>query len=253
MVNDIVFEGIHSGDAAAVAHTVQAIGRATVTNGLHDWLSAHAGEPVAPPGNVLDEQLRSFHKVLGLRDFLLAYVRRGLAEDGVAAFTAETPAPWTFGCHTLAVLFPSDRDVRQVLLDVHDRFQRAGRSVNWPLRMLNAGRFHGSDVDALRAAALDATDPLAAQAAADGLAMTLTDDGLRALVGALDRNDAAVADIALAVGSFGPRALPHADRLREVANRQFDSAAVEDSLAKVAANMKTIASKPANRPKEPRQ
>ena len=242
VVNDIVFEGIHSRDAAAVAHTVEAIGRATVTHGLREWLSAHAGEQVAPPGNVLDEQLRSFHKVLGLRDFLLAHVRRGLAKDGVAAFAAQTPAAWTFGCHTLAVLFPSDRDVRQVLLDLHDQFQRAGRSVNAPLRMLNAGRFHGSDVDALRAAALNDADPLAAQAAAHGLAMTLTDAGLGALAGALDRTDAAVADVALAVGSFGARALPHADRLRTLANRdEFATAAVQESIAKAAATMRMIA------------
>ena len=32
-VNDIVFKGIHSGDPAIVAHTVEAIGRATVANG----------------------------------------------------------------------------------------------------------------------------------------------------------------------------------------------------------------------------
>ena len=242
VVNDIVFEGIHSRDAAAVAHTVEAIGRATVTHGLREWLSAHAGEQVAPPGNVLDEQLRSFHKVLGLRDFLLAHVRRGLAKDGVAAFAAQTPAAWTFGCHTLAVLFPSDRDVRQVLLDLHDQFQRAGRSVNAPLRMLNAGLFHGSDVDALRAAALDDADPLAAQAAAHGLAMTLTDAGLGALAGALDRTDAAVADVALAVGRFGARALPHADRLRTLANRdEFATAAVQESIAKAAATMRMIA------------
>ena len=254
-VNDIVFEGIHSGDPAAIARTVEAIGRATVANGLRDWLSAHAGRQVASPGNALDEQTRSFHKVLGLRDFLLAYVRGGLAEDGVAAFSARTsearkPAAWTFGCHTLAVLFPGDREVRRVLVRLHDEFQRAGRGVNGPLRMLNAGRFHGGDVDALRTAALEDADPLAAQAAAQGLAMTLTDAGLRALAGALERPDAALADIAEAIGRFGTRALPHRARLRELANRGgVSSAAVEDSLAKVAADMGVIA---AARPRQSR-
>ena len=219
-VNDIVFEGIHSGDPDAIAHTVEAIGRATVANGLRDWLSAHAGRRVAPPGNALDEQTRSFHKVLGLRDFLLAYVRDGLAEDSVAAFAARTPearapAAWTFGYHALAVLFPGDREVRRMLVRLHDEFQRAGRSVDGPLRMLNAGRFHGGDVDALRIAALEGADPLAVQAAARGLAMTLTDAGLRTLAGALDRPDAALADIAEAIGRFGTRALPHRGRLRD--------------------------------------
>ena len=251
-VNDIVFQGIYSGDAAAVAHTVKAIGRATVTRDLRDWLSLHAQRKVAPPGNVLGEQMRSFHKVLGLRDFLLAYVRRGMMEDGAAAFAAEKPAAWTFGCHTLAVLFPSDREVRQVLLALHDEFQRAGRSVNGPLRMLNAGRFYGSDVDALRTAALHDADPLAAQAAAQGLAMTLTDEGLGALAGALERRDAALADVAQAIGSFGARALPHRDQLGELANRGgFTSAAAERSLAKVVANMGTIAATLAKQPAHP--
>lgn len=251
-VNDIIFEGIYSGDAAAVAHTVKAIGRATVTHGLRDWLSLHAQRKVAPPGNALGEQMRSFDKVLGLRDFLLAYVRRGMMEDGVAAFAAEKPPAWTFGCHTLAVLFPSDREVRQVLLALHDEFQRAGRSVNGPLRMLNAGRFYGSDVDARRTAALHDADPLAAQAAAQGLAMTLTDEGLRALAGTLERRDDAVADVAQAIGMFGARALPNRDRLRELANRGgFTSAAVEDSLAKVVANMGTIAATLPEQPADP--
>ena len=241
-VNDIVFQGIYSGDAAAVAHTVKAIGRATVTHSLRDWLSLHAQRKVAPPGNVLGEQMRSFDKVLGLRDFLLAYVRRGMADDGVAAFAAEKPPAWTFGCHTLAVLFPSDREVRQVLLALHDEFQQPGHNVNGPLRMLNAGRFYGSDVDARRTAALHNANPLAAQAAAQGLAMTLTAEGLQALVGTLERRDAAAADVAQAIGMFGARALPHRDQLRELANRGgFTSAAVEDSLAKVVANMGTIA------------
>ena len=118
----------------------------------------------------------------------------------------------------------------------------SGRGVNGPLRMLNAGRFHGGDVDALRAAALEDADPLVAQAAAQGLAMTLTDAGLRALAGALDRPDAALADIAEAIGRFGTRALPHRARLRELANRGgVSSAAVDDSLAKVAVNMGVIA------------
>ena len=253
-VNDIVFEGIHSGDPAAVAHAVKAIGRATVTNGLRDWLSAHAGRQVAPPGNVLDEQMRRFHNVLGLRDFLLAYVRRGLAEDGVAAFAARTPAAWTFGCHTLAVLFPGDREVRRLLRDLHDAFQRAGRSVNGPLRMLNAGRFYGADVDALRVAALANGGPLAAQAAAEGLAMTLTDDGLSALVDALERTDGALPDIAVAIGRFGVRALPHHDRLRDLANDvDFASERVKDGIAKVVANMGVIAAKRTKEPAERRR
>lgn len=126
----------------------------------------------------------------------------------------------------------------------------SGRGVNGPLRMLNAGRFHGGDVDALRAAALEDADPLAAQAAAQGLAMTLTDAGLRVLAGALERPDAALADIAEAIGRFGARALPHRARLRELANHGgFPSAAVEDSLAKVAADMDVIA---AARPRQSR-
>lgn len=246
-VNDIVFEGINSGDPAAVAHTVAAIGRATVTHELRDWLSGHAGREVAPPGNALGDQMRSFHKVLGLRDHLLAYVSRGLAEDGVAAFEAQPPLAWTFGCHTLAVLFPNDRDVRRLLLDLHGEFQRAGRNVNGPLRMLNAGRFYGREVDALRAAALDDADPLAARAGAQGLAMTLTDAGLLALVAALDRRDAAVAEIARAIGRFGARALPHDERLRELAGHGKFPSAVKASIAKVAANMSLIRSKPSNR------
>ena len=250
-VNDIVFEGINSGDAAAVAHTVKAIGRATVTHGLRDWLSVHAQREVAPPGNVLGEQMRSFHTVLGLRDFLLAYVRRGMAADGVAAFAAATSPAWTYGCHTLAVLFPSDREVRRVLLALHDDFRDAGRSVNGPLRMLNAGRFYGSDVDARRAAALADADPLAAQAAAQGLVMTLTDDGLRALAGALERADAALPDVAQAIGRFGVRALPHRARLRELANRGgFASAAMESRIAKVVANMDVIAATLPQQPAE---
>ena len=240
-VNDIVFEGILSGDAEAIARTVRAIGVATVAGGLRDWLSAHAGEEVARP-NALDEQRRSFHKVLGLRDFLLAYVRRGLAEEGVAAFAAETPAAWTFGFHTLAVLFPGDVEVRRVLLDLHAQLERTKRSVNGPLRMLNAGRFYGADVDALRKAALNGADPLAAQAGAEGLAMTLTDDGLGALVGALGRTDAALAGIVDAIGRFGVRALPHNARLLELAEGgPFESAAVQQTVEEVAANMGVIA------------
>ena len=249
-VNDIVFEGIHSGDAEAIAHTVRAIGVATVAGGLRDWLSAHAGEEVArrkprwSPArpNAVDDQLRSFHKVLGLRDFLLAYVRRGLAEEGVAAFAAETPPAWTFGFHTLAVLFPGDVEVRRVLRDLHAEMERTKRSVNGPLRMLNAGRFHGADVDALRKAALNGADPLAAQAGAEGLAMTLTDDGLGALVGALGRTDAALAGIVDAIGRFGVRALPHNARLLELAEGgPFESAAVQQTVEEVAANMGVIA------------
>ena len=239
-VNNIVFEGIHSGDPAAVAHTVGAVGRATVTNGLRAWLSAHARQQPQPPGNALGDQMRSFHKVLGLRDFLLAYVRRGMADIGVADFRSQTPSAWTYGFHTLAVLFPSDREVRRTLLELHGELQRAGHSVAGPLRMLNAGRFYGDEVDALRAAALKAGDPLAAQAAARGLAMTLTDAGLAALVDALARRDAALADIAQAIGSFGVRARPHRDRLRTLAERpEFASTPVGDRIAQVVANLHT--------------
>lgn len=185
-MNDIVLAGMHSGDEAVVRRTVDTI---TLETQMVVARQGHIERPFSTErAAALREGLhrtRDFPAVPGLRDFLLDYVRQGVAKDGWGAavaprdFESEDMAErpdWDAGPGALLTYFPGDPEVEKLLLE----FYRA-------------------------------------------------------------------------IGSFGPRALPHAERLRELANRQFESAAVEDSLAKVAANTKTIASKPANQPKEPRQ
>ena len=127
--------------------------------------------------------------------------------------------PWMLSVSALAVYFPGDAGVRDLVLDMGRCLDAAGatRSI---LPLLAVGRFRGDAVEDWRIANLAHPDPVKAGWAARGLCWSLTDAGLAALAKRLGRGDEALAEIVEAIARHGARAVPHLPALRSLENRR---------------------------------
>ena len=208
---DATFAGLHSADPAVVEQTVIAIGFyaniVTQRNRPHFAPPERAEELI----EVMDPRTRELAKVPGLRGFLLSYARRGLnpaaCGDLGAQRIAERP-PWMYAVGVLALYFPGNPEVRDLVLDMGQCLDDAnvGQSI---LPLLAIGRFRGNAVERWRIAKLSQANPMKAGWAARGLGWSQTEEGLEALAKHLSRRDEALAEVVEAIACYGERAAPH--------------------------------------------
>ena len=241
---DATFAGLHSADPAVVEQTVIAIGFYANIVAQRNW-PHFAPERAEKLIEVMDPRTRRLAKVPGLRGFLLSYARRGLnpasCRDLGGQRIAERP-PWMYAVGALAVYFPANSEVRDLVLDMGQCLDDAnvGQSI---LPLLAIGGFRGNAVERWRIAKLSQADPMKAGWAARGLGWSQTEEGLQALAKHLSRRDEALAEVVDAIACYGGRAAPHlpalqalsmqATSLPEAARTRIASAT--DKVAKLAA------------------
>ena len=242
---DATFAGLHSADPAVVEQTVIAIGFyaniVTQRNRPHFAPPERAEELI----DIMDPRTRRLDKVPGLRGFLLSYARRGLnpaaCGDLGAQRIAERP-PWMFAAGTLAVYFPGNPEVRDLVLDMGQCLDDANVAQSI-LPLLAIGRFRGEAVERWRIAKLSQANPVKAGWAARGLGWSQTEEGLEALAKHLSRRDEALAEIVDAIACYGGRAAPHLPALRALSTQATNLpeaarariASATDKVAKLAA------------------
>ncbi len=228
-MNDIVFRGIHSGDDEVVRRTVEDVAFEALMVGHRRSGIEHAvgAERVAALREGL-HQTRSFGNVPGLRDFLLDYVREGVSKDGWAAvdpaLVGERPV-WASVLGALLTYFPGDPAVEELLLEYYNALQSLRPDLaGHALHLLNVGQFASAELLATRIEALEHPAASVAGAAATGLGLTRTDEGLAALGAGLGRRDEALGEIVYATLAYGARAGPYLPTLRELRRREKELA-----------------------------
>ena len=219
--NEVVSQGLFSGNPRLVRLTLEAMGAHALTRG--------AAEPVVE---------RNFAAVPQLKGFLTAHWHTKLAEEGgilgladqdvIAGHVREALVngdnPWVAMVtfipdlsiipRVLASNFPGDEDVYELLWEFHSLIQAAPQADGWMLRVFNEGRFKTLEVDQLRIDSIDADDMLTFLGAAKGLAMSRPQRGLEPLVSALLRNndDLRERHLVNALVAYGPEAIPLLDK-----------------------------------------
>lgn len=222
-VLDVVFDGLHSDAPAVVEQTLFAVGFYADLVAQRDW--PDYADPVYGEKKLrelMDIRTRQLGEVPGLRGFLQSHAERGMNPASCRSLgerdDPEKPS-WMLSVAALAVYFPGDAGVRDLVLEMGRCLDTAGadRSI---LPLLAIGRFRGDAVEDWRVAKLTHPDPVVASWAARGLCWSLTDAGLAALVERLGREDEALAEIVEAVACHGARAVPHLPALRSLENRR---------------------------------
>ena len=243
-VLDTVFAGLTSADAEVVERTIFTVGFYANVIAQRDW-PAYAPARGEHLRKIMDTRTRRLEKVPGLKGFLLAHARAGMSPASCRE-RAERRSPewpsWMLSIAALAVYFPGNAEVRDLILDMGRCLEaaEAGQSI---LPLLAVGRFRGEAVEDWRIAKLTHPDPIKAGWAAQGLCWTLTDTGLAALAERLAHADkAGVADEALAevvdaIACHGVRAGPHLPALRSLADRALP----EETLARIASATAKVA------------
>ncbi len=233
--NEKIAELIFSGDSEKVDEGISLL----IT--FVEYLNWHSRAREHPP------VLRDFAAIPGLKEFLLWYWRKNVQVSGgtpprftppvdvgpeeeleilqdVEKFkdwlASDEPPPWTDIPYVLAVVFPGDEEVHEVIWENYDPSQPGGT-----LNALTLGRFTTPEATALRIDALFAErdDFLAhfSSSAAKGLGQCQSDEGFRALVERMEQLD----DIHLAsfvveaIVSYGTKALTYKDKLKQIGKR----------------------------------
>ena len=248
-VLDTVFAGLSSGDPRILEGTVFAVGSYAWVIAQRDWPS-HAPKDGEWLVKIMDTRTRRLEKVPGLKGSLLAYARGGMNPASCRARAAQPGPdwpPWMLSVAALAVYFPGNAQVRDLVLDM-GRCLDAAEADQSILPLLAAGRFRGEAVEDWHAAKLTHPDPVKAGWAAQGLCWTLTDTGLAALVDHLPRADGALAEVVDAIACHGVRAAPHLPALRSLAHRQLPEATLA-RIASATLKVETLASRSATPPR----
>ena len=190
---------------------------------------------------------RDFASISGLKEFLIWRWREEIREsDGIPPrfqaspdvdvedeleimqdvekfkewMNATKPPAWITIPFILAVVFPGDSEVHEVIWESHDPSQPGGT-----LNALTMGRFTTPEATALRIEALfaESDDFLAhfSANAARGLGRCQTDEGFHALVRRMEGlNEILLASIVVeAIVAYGTKALAHRDELTKIGAR----------------------------------
>ena len=206
-INDLIFAGLHSDNPKVVDLTIAAMHR---ESRYRDMRGQNLHEEAREE---LGERERDIVRVPGVRDFLIDYAKDGLARHG---WKAVDPLDfyqrnvWRLVFGMLTTYFPGDHEVRRLLRESLVENPEAGDRQHAMMYFLNAGLFVDDEADALRLTLLADSDPITAGAAARGLAMSHSDEGLRAMARAsTSRRDEALPEIATAMATYGAPAAPH--------------------------------------------
>lgn len=171
---------------------------------------------------------RRFEEIPQLRDYLIAFWHKKVAEEGLpeppmdraidsdenpSAYLAEVMPPWRLIPTILVINFPGDAKVHTFL--VEDLAPLVGVEDHTLLPLFNAGRFKTPEADAVRRAHLspDTAHGFFAMATR-GLAMSRPEGGIEALIAAIQANKSSPARETLiveAIVSYGPEAIPLLD------------------------------------------
>ena len=206
-INDLIFAGLHSNNPKVVDLTIAAMHR---ESRYRDMRGQNLHEEARKE---LGERERDIVRVPGIRDFLIDYAKDGLERHGWKAvdpldFSQRNVWRLVFGM--LTTYFPGDHEVRRLLRESLVENPEAGDRQHAMMYFLNAGLFVDDEADDLRLTLLADSDPVTAGAAARGLAMSHSDEGLRAMARAsTSRRDEALPDIAAAMATYGAPAAPY--------------------------------------------
>ena len=248
-VLDIVFAGLSSKDPVVLERTVFAVGLYAHLIAKRDWPS-HAPTRGEWLVKTMDSRTRRLEKVPGLKGFLLAYARGGMSPASCRERAARPDADWPtwmLSVAAMAVYFPGNAEVRDLLLDMGRCLDAAGANES-VLPLLAAGRFRGEAVEDWHVAKLTHPDPVRAGWAAQGLCWTLTDTGLAALVDHLPRTaeapaaDGILAEVVEAIACHGVRAAPHLPALRSLAGGRLPES-TRARIASATSKLATLASR----------
>ena len=212
-IGRIVSEGISSTDSKIVDATVTAIVAESLAQELQHW-TQHIGPASANNGVMVPERGRQLNEVAGLRDHLLESAGKHMRRVDP---TIDFGFPLWMGCLTaLAVHFPGDPFVHDLLLDSMDDIGDVKGLHNVVLRSLNVGLFDTEAADEIRLNSLQHGSPSIVIHAARGIALTRPKDGLQALVSNLGRRDGALFHIVEAIESYGSDAALYVERLKSL-------------------------------------
>ena len=213
--NELVSEGLFSGDPRLVRLTLEA-------------LAAHShGQRL---GTVVG---RDFSKVPQLKEFLTEHWRKRISEGDLSRTiedmgdyldrTPRTDEPhsmfvrgvanirdWVLIPSILAASFPGDEHVHDLLWEYYSLSQDVPLD-GWILGFFNEGRFTTPEVDRLRIDHVGSENRATAVLAAEGLALSKPDGGLEALMSALRKYPDRESFLADAMVSYGPEAIPLLD------------------------------------------
>ena len=237
VVLDTVSAGLASDDPEVVERTIATVGIYANVIAQRDWPSyaLARGEYLR---KIMDTRTRRLERVPGLKGILLAHARGGMnpasCRERARRRGPEWPS-WMLSVGALAVYFPGNAEVRDLVLDMGRCLDDAGVGQSI-LPLLAVGRFRGEAVEDWRVAKLTHADPVKAGWAAQGLCWTLTDTGLNALAAHLPRKggpvvaEEALPEIVDAIACHGARATPHLPALRALAQRRLP----EEAQARIA-------------------
>ena len=208
-INDLIFAGLHSDNPKVVDLTIAAMHRE-----LQDRSQNRYGYFVncrnKVPCRLVRKRGRDIVRVPGIRDFLIDYVRDEFEQMAVSPLDSYQRNDRNFVFKMFSMLttyFPGDSKVRRLLRDTLADHTDADHYIQ--MTFLNEGLFVDEEADDLRLTLLTDSDPVTAGAAARGLAMSHSDEGLRAMAQALRRWDEALPEIAAAMATYGAPAAPY--------------------------------------------
>lgn len=229
-VNELVSNGIRSGDPRLVRLTLEA-------------LAAHSGARRFGTAVVA----RDFAEVPQLKEFLIGHWRKRVAEGDLSREIGDVDAhldrnPLTDEPHSmfvrsvgngtdwvlipviLAASFPGDEDVHDLLWE-YDSLSQDVELDGWILGLFNQGGFKTPEVDRLRVESVGNDHRPTSVLAAKGLAMSRPEGGLEALISALRRYPDRESVLADAIVSYGPEAIP---RLEEAGLEHISSRIIRE-------------------------
>ena len=247
--NELVREGIFSGQAAVVEMTLKAM-REHAAYAANDFLSRHVVMPN-----------REFAQVPGLKEFLIDHWRVRNREsghntsdvieretsdtgdleldektpeggdtltegvwDGIGQEVRERMSAWTSIPLILAVYWPGDLAVEQFLYEMQDSDGSPHMTLT-TLALLNDGKFTSEQANSFRVRELvrpDA-DHVGVSLAADGLALSRPEYALPLLIAAGAEHPAALDAVRAAVAGYADEQLVHyADELRPLVPRTLE-------------------------------
>lgn len=228
-MNDLIFAGLHSDNPRVVELTVAAVNYESRAEDLRrdEDVQANFREDFGKRG-------REVARVPGIKDFLIAYARDGLAQHGwqaIGEMDFNVKNVWRFAFRLVASHFPGDPDVRRLLRASFADNPDAADLQYYLMNLLNTGLYMDEEAEAVRLAVL--ADPTTewAGSAAHGLAMTGSEAGLEAMGRNLWRRGHELREIATAMGSYGAKALPHMAALRELGPEERKSLAISYPVA----------------------
>jgi hypothetical protein len=153
---------------------------------------------------------RSIHEIPEFKPRVLSLIRAGLEDD--SWIERRVVPPWWLGYIPLAVYFPADADVEDLIID---SIAAVPSSTGDFLEFFTIGGIDSDRIRSLRFSSLQSENAVVAAKAARGIKATTPQGGLEVLEAALLRRDAALVEVFEAIAAYQEEALSLLPALEE--------------------------------------